>query len=99
LDIINFSLASNHPLSINLYHTYSKLFESDLLKRSTLLAAIKGLGEFHPKTIEVYSSLYQDGLEEFEIQAKRSAQMEAALTMIEQFHRKGKHETCVDFCF
>jgi len=50
LDIINFSLASNHPLFISLYDTYSALFEPELLKKATLLSAIKGLGEFHPRT-------------------------------------------------
>jgi hypothetical protein len=59
LDIINFGLPANHPLFISLYSNYSSFLEADplrraeldLLKKATLLAAIKSLGEFHPKTV------------------------------------------------
>ena len=41
---MNFSLAENHPLFVSLYDTYSDIFENELLKKSSLLAAIQGLG-------------------------------------------------------
>lgn len=61
IDIINFSLASNHPLYISLYDEYASEFEPELLKKSSLLASIKGLGEFHPQTTKLYGKYYHEG--------------------------------------
>lgn len=50
LDILNFSLPETHPLFITFYMEYSNFLEPDLLKRTALILAVKGFGEFHSKT-------------------------------------------------
>ena len=71
LDILNFSLPETHPLFVTLHLEYSSILENDLMKKSALLQAVRSFGEFHFKTIELYSKFYHEGDDEYYLKAKR----------------------------
>lgn len=71
LDIITFSLPDSHPLIVTLHIQYADLFEKELMKKTGLMLAVRNLGEFHPKTTEIYSKLYHEGCLEYTQKARR----------------------------
>ena len=46
---------------MSLYLEYAGIFDRDLMKKTTLLMAVKAFGEFHQKTTEIYSRFYHEG--------------------------------------
>jgi len=56
---------------VTLHYEYINIMEPDLLKKTTLMLAVKNFGEFHPKTTDLYSKFYHEGETILHIKALR----------------------------
>jgi hypothetical protein len=58
MNLLGFCFSDYHPIYVSFYEDYSKFMQPELLKKTAILQAIKCFGEFHPKTSELYATIY-----------------------------------------
>jgi hypothetical protein len=67
------------------------------MKKTGLMLAVRNLGEFHPKTTELYSKLYHEGENEYIFKARRIKSIEQIQQLCHEMFMDQKYDSCLNY--